>query len=74
MSLFDLIEPSPPGLRIAALTIHPDRHQRCTLCEGPLPSASDGWASVQALYSGTEQLATACAPCVLALRKIEHAR
>jgi hypothetical protein len=74
MSLFDALEPPIPGLRLAALTIHPDRSRHCTLCEGPLTSAHDGWAPVLSLYAGTEQLAIACAHCVIALRKMEKAR
>jgi hypothetical protein len=74
MSLFDSLEPPVHGLRIAALTIRPDRSQRCTLCEGSLTCANDGWAPVQSLYAGSEQLGIACAHCVLALRKMEQTR
>lgn len=60
------------GLRIAALSIRPDRSQRCTLCEGPFPTVDNGWAQVESLYVGTEQLGIACAHCVLVLRKTEQ--
>lgn len=62
------------GLRIAALSIRPEQNQHCTLCEGPFRSAADGWAPVQALYAGPEQLGMVCADCIITLRKMEHAR
>lgn len=73
-SLFEFLNTPAYGLRIAKLSIRPEQEQHCTLCEGLLPSAADGWAPVQVLYTGNDQLGIACADCVLALRKTEHMR
>jgi hypothetical protein len=68
-----VLDSPDPGLRIASLSIRPECSRRCTVCEGSLPSVN-GWAPVQSLYAGNEQIALVCAHCTTALRKTEQAR